>query len=104
MEILKKINNGRETSFLKIELRYNKGGFNTWTGKTDKRGYFLHVTPVDIEITNGVRIETFFPHTGAKMLIKEVKKQTEKAYQLAKQMAETEINGLCQYVLSTINK
>ena len=32
-----------------VEVAYSKGGANAWTGRQEPRGYWLHVTPLEVE-------------------------------------------------------
>ena len=64
---------------IKIELRYNLGGFNCFTYAQEKRGYYLHVTPVKRETRDGYGLESFAAFTGYKQLVKEVTRKSAKA-------------------------
>ena len=33
-------------NFIRVELYYDKGGMNYFTGKTERRGYYLSAVPV----------------------------------------------------------
>lgn len=78
--------NGQE---YQISVDYNLGGTNYFTSKTEKRGYYLHIQPVTREVLdNGfvsIRMEMF---SGAKMLLREVKRKSDKQYALAVKDAE----------------
>lgn len=62
-----------------IELKYNLGGLNCFTYAQEKRGYYLHVTPVKRERRDGYTMESFTAFTGYKQLIKEVTRKSAKA-------------------------
>lgn len=64
---------------VKIELRYNLGGPNYAYGGMNKRGYYIHVTPVKRETRNGYGLESFVAFTGYKQLVKEVTRKSAKA-------------------------
>ena len=38
-----------EKKFLKVQVYYNPGGMNIFLGSTQKRGFYLSVTPVEID-------------------------------------------------------
>lgn len=90
-------------SHLKIEVYYNKGGMNYFSGKTDKRGYWLSVTKVmreKSEVT-GFTSESFMMFSGGRrMFIHEVKRQSDKAYTQAVELAKPKIEELCEVVLA----
>ena len=79
---------------LKIEVYYNLGGINYFTGRVDERGYYISVTPV--ERARGM--ESFVAFTGAKQLIHPVKRQSAKAESIAHTKAETMLPALIEYV------
>jgi hypothetical protein len=62
-----------------IEVKYNLGGFNCFTYAQEKRGYYLHVTPVKREQRDGYTLESFTAFTGYKQLVKEVTRKSAKA-------------------------
>lgn len=62
-----------------VELKYNLGGFNCFTYAQEKRGYYLHVTPVKREQRDGYTMESFTAFSGYKQLIKEVNRKSNKS-------------------------
>lgn len=86
---------------LKIQVYYDKGGMNYFSGGVNKRGYYLSVTPVQIERQgNNVMIESYTAFSGIKKLILEVERQSPKSAEKAKELAESSIPELKQYVLN----
>ena len=67
------------TTHIKIELRYDLGGPNFAYGGMNKRGYYIHVTPVKRETRDGYTLESFTAFTGYKQLVKEVTRKSAKA-------------------------
>lgn len=67
------------TTHIKIELRYDPGGPNFAYGGMNKRGYYIHVSPVKRETRNGYTLESFVAFTGYKQLVKEVTRKSAKA-------------------------
>lgn len=67
---------------IKCELRYELGGINMFTGAKDKRGYYLHVSPV----TRGDGFERFALFGGNKLLLKECQRKGKKAECVARAM------------------
>jgi hypothetical protein len=69
---------------LKVQVDYEKGGMNWFSGQENKRGYYLYVFPVQIEtVDNRVVVESFTLMKGSKKLLFEVSRKSEKAYQRA---------------------
>lgn len=70
--------------FIKVSTYYRKDGMNYFTYKTEARGYYLSVTPV--ERARG--FESFVAFTGFKVLLKEVTRASKKAEAEAETIAE----------------
>jgi hypothetical protein len=87
---------------LKINVYYNKGGMNYFHGKEERRGYYLSVTPVEIKQCEGYQMESFLAFSGAKRLVLEVKRQSDKAYNQAVAMHNEELKDLREYVLANM--
>jgi len=86
---------------LKIEVFYNKGGMNYFNSKNEPRGYWLLMRKVEVERQDrGIVIEKYGMFSGAKMFLKEVKKQSQKAYDEAVLLSEGKIEELRGHVLA----
>jgi len=73
---------------LKVQVDYEKGGMNYFSGQESKRGYYLYVYPVQIETIDGrVIVESFTLMKGAKKLLFEVNRKSEEkqSWQKSKQ-------------------
>ncbi len=86
--------NADKTTHLRVELIYNKGGLNVFTYQTERRGYYLHVTPVRRE----QNMESFIAFSGTKLLLKEVSRKGTKAEQEAERMAPGRLSELVNYI------
>lgn len=84
---------------LRIDLDYSLGGYNVFTGKSESRGYYLSVMPV--ERARGC--ESFVAFSGIKQCVKPVSRKSDKAMRDAEKFAATIENDLIQYVLNTNN-
>lgn len=84
---------------IKIELYYNKGGFNCFTYRDEKRGYYISVVPV---ARDGF-MESYTAFTGIKQCIKEVNRKSEKAYNSAMDSSGEFLPGLIDYVCKENN-
>jgi len=86
---------------LKIEVFYNKGGMNYFNSKNEPRGYWLSMRQVEVERQErGIVIEKYGMFSGAKIFLKEVKKQSQKAYDEAVFLAQGKIPELREHVLA----
>lgn len=85
---------------LKVHLYYDKGGMNYFHGKEEKRGYYLLVQPVEFMQCDSYQMESYVAFSGAKRLVLEVKRQSDKAYNQAVAMHHEELTDLREYVLS----
>jgi hypothetical protein len=90
----------RNGQTLKVEVYYSLGGLNYFTGRQEKRGYYLSVTPVEIEDHGGYRTETVTLFSGVKELLKEVTRRSKKAETEAEKLAEERMETLINYVLA----
>lgn len=68
-----------DSTHIKVELFYSKGGYNYFTGKEEKRGVYVSFCPVSREVRDGYTMESFFAFSGVKFLIKEMKRKSQKA-------------------------
>lgn len=87
---------------LKVHLYYDKGGMNYFHSTVEKRGYYLSVTPVEIKQCDGYQMESYLAFSGAKRLVLEVKRQSDKAYNQAIAMHKDELTDLRNYVLAKL--
>jgi len=79
---------------------YNKGGMNYFSGRTEERGYYLSVSPVERD-ERGI-IECYTAFSGVKTLILPVKRQSDKAYQQSVELAKEKEPALRQRILEQI--
>lgn len=86
--------NPAKVTHLKVRLYYSLGGMNYFTYKTEPRGYYLSVYPV--ERSRGMESYTAF--SGVKNLIIEVKRQSAQKEAEAEKMAESMLESLIDYV------
>ena len=95
MEHIKKeyLNTNKDKTFLKCELYYSLGGMNYFTGRTEARGYYVSVSPVERETRDyGVTMESYTAFSGWKKCVVECARKGKKAeaqalaaYEAAKQ-------------------
>lgn len=92
------LNENARATHICIEVRYNLGGFNCFTYTQEKRGYYLHVTPVKRETRDGYTLESFTAFSGTKYCVKEVNRKSAKAAAQADENALNYIHDLVTYV------
>lgn len=98
------IKTNKPNTELKITLTYNKGGLNYFNYKTEKRGYYLSVSPIEVERRgDGVTMECYKAFSGYKSLILEVKRQSDKQYKTAIEQIETKKAEMIAEVLRANN-
>jgi hypothetical protein len=70
-----KIKSGNtKANVVRVSVSYNVGGWNYFTGNKERRGLFLHVSPLEIK-ENSIGYVGF---SGSKMFVKEMKRYSEK--------------------------
>lgn len=65
---------------ISVSISYNKGGRNVFTGNNEKRGWYFSITPCGIERRNGYNMISICAFSGYKMLIREISRNSQKAY------------------------
>jgi hypothetical protein len=94
---------GSYVSHLRIELYYSLGGWNVFTHRDEPRGYYLSVTPVVLETSNGYTTESVTVFRGVKQLVKEVARRGAGVAKEAEKVAMSRISGLIDYVCTKEN-
>ena len=81
--------NNEDVNNIKVRVFYSLGGINYFTYGHDARGYYLSVFPVKREDHGSYTSESTRLGSGYKVLLKEVKRKSEKAENEAINMAKT---------------
>ena len=68
-----------KVTHLKVEVYYNKGGANYFTGGIESRGIKLSVSPVGRSESNGIVVESYTAFTGFKKHLKDMARFSQKA-------------------------
>lgn len=98
--------NNSANKFVKFTVVYSKGGLNYFTGKEEKRGYWVSVSVVEKETINGITVESFTINSAAsgfKRFLLEVKRDSQKYYDQAVTIAESMRIELVDRLLNSIN-
>jgi hypothetical protein len=91
--------------FVKFQVLYSKGGMNYFNGKVEKRGYWVSVSVINQEIINGITIESVIVGSAAagfKRFLLEVKRDSQKSFDQAVQIAETMQIELVDKILNSV--
>ena len=102
MEIIKSYyipveSSNRDENNLKIEVYYDLGKYDYYTHKSNKRGYYVSVTPVTRCKRDNYFTEISTVFVGYKYCLKEVSRKTNKATQEALELSEN-INWLIEHI------
>lgn len=87
--VLSTSEDGNTKNVVRVEVGYNEGGMNYFNYKEEKRGLYLSVSPLEIEKSGGCICTKYTGFSGVKVLIKEMKRFSQK--QLNECMPEQEI-------------
>lgn len=97
---------GSANKFVKFTVVYSKGGLNYFTGKEEKRGYWVSVSVVEKETINGITVESVTIHSAAagfKRFLLEVKRDSQKSFNQAVAIAESMQVELVDKILNAVN-
>lgn len=78
--------------FIEVSVIYDKGGYNYFTGDTEKRGYKVMVQPVTVR-ERSVCVTAF---SGFKTTVKEVSRYSAKAHQSVYEAVEPHMEGIAE--------
>ena len=85
---------------LRIELYYDLGGRNYYSGKNKERGYYVSVQPIKLTDMGGYTMEEYAPMQGVYKLVHPVKRKSKKAETIAESLLDEVKNELIEYVLN----
>jgi hypothetical protein len=88
-----------DANVVRVQLTYNKGGFNLWTYKEEERGLYLSVSPLRIEHGDGYITTSYTGFSGIKQLVKPLKRFSQKQLDTFEPEQET-IDTLVNHVIS----
>lgn len=94
---------GNGVNAIRVEVYYNLGGINYFTYKTEKRGYYLSVSPVNVSVRDGVKMESCVAFSGIKTLVQEVSRKSKKQEAIAESKAECMVDELISMVCEQNN-
>lgn len=86
----------KDSHFIKVETYYHLGGWNYFTGQKENRGIYLSFLPVRVENHEGYSMESFEGFSGAKFLIKELNRKSDKQLALVDSQIKDSIEHFAQ--------
>jgi hypothetical protein len=92
--------NDKDVTHLKVEVYYDKGGANYFSGYEEARGIKLSISPVKREEQgNGIVVESYVAFRGFKKVLKEMSRYNKKVCDTFS-LSETEEQELIKHVLN----
>jgi hypothetical protein len=92
--------NDKNITHLKVELYYDLGGMNYFSGSVEGRGIKLSISPVQrSERENGIVVESYTAFSGFKKLLKEMTRFNQKTCNTFV-LSETEEQEMIKIVLN----
>jgi hypothetical protein len=95
---LKLVPTGNKANILEVDLCYDIGGMNYFSGESEPRGLYLGCSP--IEKSEGWR--SFVAFTGTKVFVKELKRFSKKALE-EYVVSEEDIQSMIDHVIKKNN-
>ena len=90
---------------LKIQVYYDKGGMNYFTSRPEARGYYLSVSPVQVDRReNNIIVESYAAFSGIRALILPVQRQSPKSEKQAEELAQKMITELKEQVTTNLKR
>jgi hypothetical protein len=97
--------NESANKFVKFQVLYSKGGMNYFSGKVERRGYWVIVSVINQEVINGITIESLVVGSAAagfKRFLLEVKRDSQKSFDQAVTIAESMQAELIDKILNAV--
>lgn len=89
----------RHINCMEVLISYNKGGINYFNYRMEKRGYYIHFTPCHRDDESykeeGMALISTEMGAGFKMLVSEIKRDSQKAFEEAISYWETKGKEVC---------
>jgi hypothetical protein len=105
MEMIKKeyVKTTKRNTFIKVELLYNLGGYNIYTGESDPRGYYISAYPVERVDKYSYALENYTAGTIIKKCIVPVNRKSKKQESIALELFDIKKQNLIEIVLLEYN-
>ncbi len=90
---------------ISVSVGFSDGGYNWYNGDNESKGYYLYCNPCNVathQMHDGTEYKTFTETLGkgAKILLKEIKRRSEKQMKEAFSIASEKEAALVEYVCS----
>lgn len=84
---------------VKVNVYYSLGGMNYFNSKNEDRGYWISVSPIQIERRNdGIVFESYRAFSGTKRLIIGASRKSQSGFDKAFKLAEELENEMLNYI------
>jgi hypothetical protein len=88
---------------IEVAVRYDLGGPSMFSGREQKRGVYVHITPKNVEETEvpGLRYEKIklfgsLQSSGAKLLVKPLARRNDRAVLLVVEILDPIVANICE--------
>ena len=99
-----KVSGRSDVNNLRIDFDYDLGGMNYFTGRVERRGYYISIMPVYRTVREGGwTSESYTAFTGVKTCLLEVARKSSKKEQEAQKLFEAEKQKYIDYMLKRYN-
>ena len=99
-----KVSGRNDINNLRINFDYDLGGMNYFTGRAERRGYYISIMPVYRTVRDGGwTSESYTAFTGVKTCLLEVARKSSKKEEEAKKLFEAEKQKYIDYMLQRYN-
>ena len=92
-----------ENKCLEVSVAYCEGGANLFNGGTSDRGYYLHVTPIKVEMFEGREIKSFMLFHGCKSKIEDAKRFSDKRLSALIEQARQDCENRADKIMRLVN-
>ena len=88
-------------NYLQVEVYYSLGGMNYFSGRSESRGYYLSISPIEVGSVAGGNLISYTAFTGYKFLLFESGRKSKSGMDKAiKMFEETHMDYVKKYFSS----
>jgi hypothetical protein len=90
--------------FIEIDVAYNEGGMQAFSGHVNARAYYMHVTPIKLEtLEDGVEIKSYTLFRGRKYKLEDAKRFSQNKFLTIVEKARLDCASRTDNVMSIVN-
>lgn len=91
--------------FIEIKIAYCEGGLNYFSGGSDSRAYYMHVTPVEIkDRSGGVEIKSYMMFHGYKSKLEDAKRFSQTKFLTFVEQARLDCANQADNIMNIVNR